>query len=91
MFILLIFFDTRTYTYIYLYLLSVSHLYDYHIYYNIGKGGFGKVNAVMSRDTQEILAMKRLEKSSVLKSPLHLDLVWNERKILSKTTSHGGR
>ena len=49
----------------------------------VGKGGFGKVNAITHRSTQELLALKRIEKYRVLKSKTHLHMVWTERKIMS--------
>lgn len=53
----------------------------------VGKGGFGKVNAITKLDTQELLALKRMEKYAVLQSSSHLKMVWIERKIMSMTNS----
>ena len=49
----------------------------------VGKGGFGKVNAITQLSTQELLALKRIEKSRIIKSKSHLSMVWTERKIMS--------
>lgn len=53
----------------------------------VGKGGFGKVNAITKLDTGELLALKRMEKYAVLQSSSHLKMVWVERKIMSLTNS----
>ena len=49
----------------------------------VGKGGFGKVNAITQLSSQELLALKRIEKSRIIKSKSHLSMVWTERKIMS--------
>ena len=49
----------------------------------VGKGGFGKVNAITQLSSQELLALKRIEKSRIIKSKSHLNMVWTERKIMS--------
>src|SRR5438270_774612 len=54
----------------------------------VGKGGFGKVNAVTRRGTDELYALKRIEKSVVLQSQAHLTNVWIERKIMSACHSN---
>jgi len=53
----------------------------------VGKGGFGKVNAVAKKGTQELMALKRMEKYAVLQSQAHLNMVWVERHIMSLTSS----
>lgn len=53
----------------------------------VGKGGFGKVNAITSLTTNELLALKRMEKAKVLKSKSHLSMVWTERLIMSLVES----
>jgi len=53
----------------------------------VGKGGFGKVNAITKLDTGELMALKRMEKYAVLQSSSHLKMVWIERKIMSLTAS----
>ena len=49
----------------------------------VGKGGFGKVNAITQLSSQELLALKRIEKARIIKSKSHLSMVWTERKIMS--------
>jgi serine/threonine protein kinase len=49
----------------------------------VGKGGFGKVNAITKISTNELLALKRMEKFAVIQSSAHLRMVWTERKIMS--------
>ena len=46
-----------------------------------------QVNAITALLSQELLALKRMEKSRVLKSKTHLTMVWTERKIMSLVTS----
>lgn len=41
------------------------------------------VNAVTKKDTQELMALKRMEKFAVLQSNAHLNMVWVERRIMS--------
>jgi hypothetical protein len=53
----------------------------------VGKGGFGKVNAITKIDTNELMALKRMEKYAVLQSSSTLKMVWIERKIMSLTNS----
>lgn len=53
----------------------------------VGKGGFGKVNAVTKKDTKELMAIKRIEKFAVLQSQSHLNMVWVERKIMALQNS----
>jgi len=53
----------------------------------VGKGGFGKVNAITKKDTGELMALKRMEKFAVLQSHAHLKMVWVERKIMSLQSS----
>lgn len=53
----------------------------------VGKGGFGKVNAITKKDTGELMALKRMEKFAVLQSAAHLRMVWVERKIMSLQSS----
>lgn len=43
---------------------------------------FASVNAVTKKDTQELMALKRMEKFAVLQSNAHLNLVWVERRIM---------
>lgn len=53
----------------------------------VGKGGFGKVNAVIKRDTGELLALKRMDKYSIIQKRSHVDMVWTERRIMSRLTT----
>lgn len=48
----------------------------------IGKGGFGKVHAVMHKGTGVQMAMKRLEKSKIVGKAWHCNAVWVERNLL---------
>lgn len=41
------------------------------------------MNAVTKKDTQELMALKRMEKFAVLQSNAHLNMVWVERRIMS--------
>jgi serine/threonine protein kinase len=53
----------------------------------VGKGGFGKVNAIQRRDTsQELCALKRMAKAAVIKKESHIRMVWTERNIMSQVT-----
>jgi serine/threonine protein kinase len=45
------------------------------------------VNAITKKDTQELMALKRMEKFAVLQSSAHLNMVWVERKIMSLQNS----
>lgn len=51
----------------------------------VGKGGFGKVNAITKKDTQELMALKRMEKFAVLQSNAHLNMVWVEVRANNQT------
>lgn len=53
----------------------------------VGKGGFGKVNAVQKRDTQELLAMKRLSKFRIIQKEGFINTMWREREVMSKFKS----
>eukprot|EP01006_Ploeotia_vitrea_P035537 TRINITY_DN65896_c12_g1_i2.p2 TRINITY_DN65896_c12_g1~~TRINITY_DN65896_c12_g1_i2.p2 ORF type:complete len:370 (+),score=150.14 TRINITY_DN65896_c12_g1_i2:391-1500(+) len=54
----------------------------FEIYKVVGKGGFGKVNAVRARLTNETLAMKRLHKAGVANKSQFVKTVWRERDVL---------
>jgi serine/threonine protein kinase len=52
----------------------------------VGKGAFGKVNAVVNKnDTKQanLLAMKRLQKDGILRNKIYLEMVWIERKVMA--------
>jgi serine/threonine protein kinase len=53
----------------------------------VGKGGFGKVNAITRLSSNGLYALKRIEKFGVLQSQSHLNMVWVERKIMSVISS----
>jgi serine/threonine kinase 32 len=61
--------------------LSIKH---FDIHRVVGKGGFGKVNAVIRRKTDPPawFAMKTLSKATVLEKKC-VDVVWNERNLLT--------
>ncbi len=41
----------------------------------VGKGGFGKVNAVQRRTNNQLFAVKRLQKCVVIKKESHIKMV----------------
>jgi len=53
----------------------------------VGKGGFGKVNAVTRRWDGKLMAMKRMAKCQVIKKESHIRMVWTERNIMAKLSS----
>ena len=53
----------------------------------VGKGGFGKVNAIQRRNTNELMALKRMAKCEVIKKESHIKMVWVERNIMAKLNS----
>jgi len=55
----------------------------------VGKGGFGKVNAVTRRNgTEELMALKRMQKSLLIGKKIYVETVWSERNVMAKFTSH---
>eukprot|EP01083_Nonionella_stella_P019262 53521_1 len=48
----------------------------------IGKGGFGKVLAVLHKGTGVQMAMKRLTKNKMVGKDWHCNAVWTERNLL---------
>jgi hypothetical protein len=42
---------------------------------------------VCKLDTRELLAMKRIDKASVVAKQSHIDMLWVERNIMAKVTS----
>lgn len=71
--------------------VDLSHFEEYRV---VGRGGFGKVNAVVQRDpvTGEsridiLYALKRQEKARILKKPVFLQAVWMERNIMARLKS----
>jgi len=53
----------------------------------VGKGGFGKVNAIQRRSNDELMALKRMSKAEVLKKESHVRMVWTERDIMARLNS----
>jgi len=53
----------------------------------VGKGGFGKVNAVTHRVTNNLMAMKRMRKSKLLTKKIYVITAWRERDVMSKINS----
>jgi len=53
----------------------------------VGKGGFGKVNAVRHRLTDQLMAMKRMKKSKLIKKKAYVITAWRERNIMAQLQS----
>eukprot|EP00808_Paulinella_micropora_P003413 g37728.t1 len=53
----------------------------------VGKGGFGKVNAVMHRPTNTMMAMKRMSKKKLIKKDAYVVTSWRERNIMAQLKS----
>lgn len=53
----------------------------------VGKGGFGKVNAVQKKDSGELMALKRMKKSMLVEKEIYVQTVWRERNVMSKFRS----
>eukprot|EP00457_Paulinella_chromatophora_P003414 gb/GEZN01003422.1/.p1 GENE.gb/GEZN01003422.1/~~gb/GEZN01003422.1/.p1 ORF type:complete len:480 (-),score=88.73 gb/GEZN01003422.1/:362-1801(-) len=53
----------------------------------VGKGGFGKVNAVMHRPTNTMMAMKRMSKKKLIKKDAYVVTSWRERNIMAQLSS----
>lgn len=49
----------------------------------VGRGGFGKVNAVENRNDKQLYAMKTIDKQRLLTSTNHLRTVWIERNVMA--------
>lgn len=48
----------------------------------VGRGGFGKVCAARRNGSNEVVAVKRLEKFALLQSDAYLRAAWRERQVL---------
>jgi len=53
----------------------------------VGKGGFGKVNAVQDRISKHLYAMKRLSKWKVSQKEAYIQTTLRERDVMAKFTS----
>lgn len=49
----------------------------------VGKGGFGKVNAVTHKGSGKLLAMKRLRKAKLIARNMYITTAWRERNVMS--------
>jgi len=49
----------------------------------VGRGGFGKVNAVENRNDKQLYAMKTMDKRRLLSSSNNLRTVWIERNVMA--------
>lgn len=49
----------------------------------LGRGGFGKVNAVQRRSDDQFFAMKAISKHKLLKKEYSVYMTWLERKVMS--------
>src|SRR4051812_30899876 len=61
--------------------VDLSH---FHLLKVVGRGGFGKVNAIQRKSNGELLALKRMTKSNVVRKESRIKMVWIERNIMSK-------
>jgi len=53
----------------------------------VGKGGFGKVNAVTHRTTGVLMAMKRMKKSKLITKKMYVVTAWRERDVMAQLKS----
>lgn len=49
----------------------------------LGEGAFGKVLAVMKKDSKKLYAMKKMKKSYIIKTK-YIEYIMNERKIMEE-------
>ena len=56
--------------------IDMSHFEQLKV---VGKGGFGKVNAITRKFDGALLALKRMAKCEVIKKESHIRMVWTER------------
>lgn len=66
-------------------------LRNFEVHRVIGKGGFGKVNAIIRQRTnpQEWFALKTLDKHTIIKKQC-ISMVWNERNLLTCIPAKNG-
>jgi serine/threonine protein kinase len=64
--------------------IDLSHFYVYQV---VGKGGFGKVNAIQKKGTKVLMALKRMSKEIIIKNPKNIARVWTERNLMTKFDS----
>lgn len=67
---------------------NVVDLSHFEILKVVGRGGFGKVNAVENRNDKQLYAMKTIEKERLLEGKSHLRGVWIERNVMALFKSH---
>jgi len=53
----------------------------------VGKGGFGKVNAVTHRVSGQLMAMKRMKKSRLIAKKMYIVTAWRERDVMAQLKS----
>lgn len=70
-----------------LFLSPFSFLCPLYSALSLGKGGFGKVNAIQRRENNELMALKRMSKAEVIKKESHIRMVWTERDIMARLHS----
>lgn len=64
--------------------VDLSH---FEIHKCVGKGGFGKVHAVIKKTDGKMYAMKSMEKSFLLAKESNFSTMWAERFVMSKFNS----
>jgi serine/threonine kinase 32 len=65
--------------------IDLSH---FRIHRVLGRGGFGRVNAVENRQTNELFAMKALKKAQLIERESSFETCWLERKCMSQFRSN---
>ena len=62
-------------------------LQDFDLIKMVGKGGYGEVYLVRKKDTEEVLALKKMKKSAIVKSQTELTHLRTERNVLANQQS----
>ncbi|KNC56097.1 AGC/NDR protein kinase [Thecamonas trahens ATCC 50062] len=62
-------------------------LHDFDLIKMVGKGGYGEVYLVRKKDTTEVLALKKMKKSAILKSQTEITHLRTERNVLANQQS----